>query len=146
MSKYLDILPKECTNQEEGIIRAIIVEDMLKHGTIIAEMEKQGMECKYFLKDSVEDILEALYRSEYPLVIWNKDLKEQAALFKFDENNQKAIMLFPMTVPGFKQSYLEDVIARKGGKEMAKICPKTGGYVLYLDCKECENRADCEER
>lgn len=26
------------------------------------------------------------------------------------------------------------------GKAMAKICPETNEYVLYLDCQECESR------
>ncbi len=26
---------------------------------------------------------------------------------------------------------------------MAKICPCTGEKVLYLECRECEDRAEC---
>ena len=26
---------------------------------------------------------------------------------------------------------------------MAKICPQTGEYVLYVDCLECEDRGRC---
>lgn len=146
MAKYLDLLPKTCTNQEEGVTRAVLIEDMLKHGTMFAELEQLGNGVvNSYLKDTIEDILEVLYRSEQPMAIWNKSLGDQAGLFQIDSNNQKMIMLFPMETPGFKQSFLENVVTVKGGKEMAKKCPKTGDYVLYLDCKECENRADCEE-
>lgn len=147
MARYLDILPKKCINKEEGIARAVIIEDMLKHETMFAQLEQTGEGVtKSYLKDSVEDILEVLYESNAPMAIWNKTLEDKAGLFQFDSNNQKMVMLFPMETPGFKQSFLENVVSVKGGEKMAKKCPRTGDYVLYLDCKECENRAECEAK
>lgn len=148
MSKYLDMLPKICKDQVEGVSRAVIIEDMLKHGTMFAEMEYSAdtKECNFVLRDSVADILDSLYREDSRVVIWNKSLGREAALFGFNKNNEKFAMMFSMTITGFKQNFLEKVINVKGGNEMAKKCPKTGEYVLYLDCKECENRSECEER
>lgn len=148
MSKYLEILPKECKNQTEGVARAVVIEDMLKHGTMFAELDvTENTKSDFLLMHSVADVLESIYStSERPIVIWNKSLEDNAALFGFNQDNEKVIMLFPMTIPGFKESFLEKVINVKGGNKMAKICPKNGKYVLYLDCKECENRAECEGR
>lgn len=148
MSKYLDMLPSNCEDKQQGIIRAVMVEDMLKNGTIFAEMERVSDDkFKYYLKETVSDILEVLYRSKEAMVVWNKHLERNASLFSFSEaTNEKLLMLFPIKTPGFEQEFLKDIISVKGGKEMAKICPKTKGYVLYLDCKECKDRAECEER
>lgn len=148
MSKYLDMLPKNCKDQVEGVARAVIIEDMLKHGTMFAEMEysEDANKCVFVLRDSVSDILDSLYREDNRMVIWNKSLGREAALFGFNKNNAKVAMMFSMNITGFKQEFLEKVINVKGGDKMAKICPKTGKYVLYLDCNECENRSECEEK
>lgn len=148
MSKYLDMLPSNCKDHVEGVSRAVIIEDMLKHGTMFAEMEYSPdiNKCIFALRDSVSDILESLYKKDSRIVIWNKSLGREAALFGFNRDNEKVAMMFSMNISGFKQEFLEKVINVKGGNEMAKMCPKTGKYVLYLDCKECENRSECEER
>ena len=59
MSKYLDMLPSNCKDEQQGIIRAVMIEDMLKNGTIFAEMERVSDDkFKYYLKETVSDILE----------------------------------------------------------------------------------------
>lgn len=148
MSRYLDMLPKNCKDHVEGVSRAVIIEDMFKHKTIFAELEysDDNKQCNFALRESVYDVLESLYREDNRIVIWNESLEKNAALFGFNKNNEKVLMMFPMDTIGFKDNFLEKVINVKGGDKMAKICPKTGKYVLYLDCKECENRSECEER
>ena len=146
MAKYLDILPKICTNKEEGVARAVIIEDMIKKGTMFAEIEvKDDGTSDFALRDSVSDILDTIYRRNH-IVVWSESLNSDAAMFGFNVQNQKVLMLFPMNTPGFKEGFLSKVVSVKGGEEMAKKCPKTNDYVLYLDCKECENRAECEAK
>lgn len=145
--KYLDMVPKNCKDKTEGVCRAVIIEDMINHGTYFFAQTLEDNTYKLARLSNITDILTELYnRPTEPMFIWNKSLEDQVGLFNFNKKNEKYCMLVKMNYEEkFRQTILRK-LNEEGGDDVAKICPKDGNYVLYLDCLECEDKAECKNK
>lgn len=144
--KYLDVLPTTCKDQSEGVVRALVVEDMLKHDTLFFATEVVDGDMKLAPLKGLADILWQVYDNpKMPIAIWNKSLEYKVGFFQFNDKNEKVMMLFDLDKnETFKNTALRH-ISEEAGEKMAKVCPEDGCYVLYLDCLECEDRAECNK-
>lgn len=145
--KYLDMLPTICEDTSEGVVRALIVEDMMKHGSIFFAQEPKGEDMDFAPLETVAEVLFEVYdKPENPIVVWNKSLEYKIGFFQFNPKNEKIMMLFDLDKNEKVKNKILLNIKERLGEDMAKVCPKDGNYVLYLDCLECEDKADCKNK
>lgn len=157
MENYMDMVPDNMPKGINGVYNAIVIDDMMKSGSIFLQVTKTKTG-KYQLihLSNIKTILYEMYqnlkyaqkkKSEKMNIVltYNQSLHSKLGIFNFDGNNEKLIALIPVgNIIKLCDNALElfSNLKDKNGEPFAFKCDKTGELKFWTDYKECK---ECEK-
>ena len=156
MGNYMDMIPDNLPKGINGVYNAIVVDDMMKSGSIFIQIvkTKTGRYQAIHLTN-IKTILHEMYQNlKYAedeksekmnlILTYNQSLYSKIGIFNFDRNNEKVICLIPsQDVLKLCDNLLElfSKLKDRNNEPFAFKCEKTGElrfWTDYRECKECE--------
>ena len=156
MENYMDMIPDNLPQGMNGVYNAIIIDDMMKSGSIFFQVKKtktgkyqaiQLTNIKTILYEMYQNLKYAQQKKQEKInliLTYNHSLYSEIGVFSFDGNNEKLILLLDIKqVIETCDNILElfSKIKDNDGEPFAFKCEKTGKLKFWTDyknCKECE--------